>query len=258
MRSPKIGIFGNVDWTSQVRETWAFIEKHYAVSKNQLCGTHVHISMQRGLQAGSSISLGMGLQNLKRIAQCAIHFEPALEALVPADRRSNLYVNSNWIDNINFWDEKITRRKAIEMIEECENEDQVIELMSPGPQNRMFAWNFRAMRKFRTVEFRKGSASVNADEALAWAELTVLFVQAAVQVTPKSLSTIPANIRELKKFLGVDKLKYVKPLFEGKDGEESLQPVLQLYFSLAQEAQLQKKLLFDAEEQRRLAKGRQS
>lgn len=246
MKTPKIEVFDNSDWASQVRRTWAFIKENYKVSKNGMCGTHVHISMQRGMQPGTTIGTGMGLQNLKKIAKCAIHFEPALEALVPEIRRGNLFAMSNWIDNINFADASITRQVAMNMIDNCGRQIELIKLMCPPPQRRCFAWNFWALQKFGTIEFRKGSASLDAGNALAWAELTILFVQAAVQALPDSLLTRPANIEELRRFLGPDKLRYLKPMFTQLNGEESVQPELVMSGWTNKEAMLRKKLSDDA------------
>ena len=254
MKSPKIEVSNDLDWASQVKETWAFLKRHYVLSKTTMCGTHVHISMQRGVQRGSAIRIGMGLQNMKKIAQCVIHFEPALEALVAPERRGNLFAASNWIDNMRFAARTITRLVAIEAIGRCARESDLINLMCPPPQERCYAWNFRALKKFGTIEFRKGTASLNADEALAWAEFTLLFVQAAMQVSLKSLVSKPANIAELKGFLGVEKLNYLKPMFDGKDGTECLQPELLTFRTTEFEAMLLEKLKDDADRQRFLAK----
>lgn len=246
MKTPKIQVSDTLDWAGQVKRTWAFIKENYEVSKTGMCGTHVHISMQRGMQPGTTLGTGMGLQNLKRIAQYAIHFEPALEALVPEGRRANMFAVSNWIDNINFADTSITRQVAMKMIDRCDRQSELIELMCPLPHKRCYAWNFWALKKFGTIEFRKGSASLNAGDALAWAELTILFVQAAVKALPDSLLTRPANIEELRRFLGPNKLRYLKPMFNQLTGEESLQPVLGMSSWMNVEEMQQKKLTDDA------------
>ncbi|KAF7512358.1 hypothetical protein GJ744_001926 [Endocarpon pusillum] len=246
MKTPKIEVADTLDWASQVKRTWAFIKENYDISQNGMCGTHVHISMQRQMQPGTTIGTGMALQNLKNIAKCAIHFEPALEALVPENRRGNLFAKSNWIDNINFADASITRQVAMNMIDTCGREIELIKLMCPPPQRRCFAWNFWALKKFGTIEFRKGSASLDAADALAWAELTILFVQAAVKALPDSLLTRPANIEELRRFLSPDKLRYLKPMFDQLNGEESVQPELLMSAWTNEEAMLRKKLSDDA------------
>ena len=223
MKSPKMGTCQKSNWKDQVRATWAFVEKYYIIRRTTQCSTHVHISALRGSEGRS----GFGLQDLKKIAQCVIHFEPALEALAPEERRGNVYASS------------------------------LIMLMSPTPQMRFFAWNFRALDKFGTVEFRKGDASLNGHEAIAWAELVLLFVQSAVQTDRESLRAMPANIRGLKSFLGTEKLKDLEPLLDGKNDDESVQPRIVLSRSDEERALLEKKLRKDAEWQRKLAKEKQ-
>ncbi len=243
-KTPKLRTSRTPNWRECVKATWAFVERHYVVSKTNMCSTHVHVSVAR--QGGS----GMGRPNMKKIAQCIIHWEPALEVLVPEERRGNVYASSNWIDNKNF--ESLTRSEAIEMIENCRSLEEVILLMSPKPQGRFWAWNFQAMRKSRTIEFRKGGASLNGEQALAWAELVLLFIEAAVQTDIESLRTVPAIIKTLKIFLGEDKLNNVKPLFEGKKDQESVQPTIVGKPSFDTELLRQKMLKKDANEQRRL------
>lgn len=126
--------------------------------------------------------------------------------------------------------------------------------MSCQEIGRYWAWNFRAIEKFGSIEFRKGDASRNGREAVAWAELVLLFVQAAVQTTPESLKEVPANVAALKNFLGRDKLLPLKPLLAGKSGRESLQPTLLPYERIGDPVVLQRKLKFDEEKQRRLAR----
>lgn len=251
LKSPKLETMRTPDWKSQVKETWAFIEKNYIVTKTTKCSTHVHISLKR---AGSGDS-GMGLQSIKRIAQCIIHFEPAFEALTSRERRGNIYSSSNWIDNKWFAHPDMTRAKVIEAIGNCGSTAEVIELMSPKPQDRFWAWNFQAMKKFGTIEFRKGSASLNGDQAVAWAELVLLFVQSALVADIRSLKTVPANIRGLKFFLGEHNLGDVATLFRGKGDRETLQPKL-LFPNPAEKEMLEKKLAEDAKEQVRLGRRR--
>jgi hypothetical protein len=206
----------------------------------------------RGGKGGGGI--GMGLRNLKKIAQCIIHFEPALEALVPKDRRGNIYACSNWIDNQWFANSYMTRGEVIDIIGRCDSQTDLIRLMCPKPQKRFFAWNFHALNKFGTIEFRKGGASLKGDEAIAWAELVLLFVQSAVQIDRESLRTMPANIKGLKRFLGVHELRDLEPLLEGKDEDEIVEPKIILSRNEQEKEILRKKLRDDAAEQIKLAK----
>lgn len=227
-------------WRNQIEETWAFLEKNYRISKTPACSTHIHVSIRRGGEGG----IGMGLHIMKKIAQCIIHFEPAFEALVPPERRGNMWAASNWIDNRLFVGPTFTRRKVIEDIDNCASTEEVVHLMSPPPQGKLWAWNFQAMKKFGTIEFRKGSASLNSTDAIAWAELVLYFVQAAIRMdSVNSILHVPANIGSLKAFLGTN-LVDKNNIFEGKNDQASIQPEL-IYCRHDQREVLKKKLFLD-------------
>ena len=69
---------------------WNYLNANYKITANASCGTHVHMSV-----AG-----GYSLEELKRLSHAIIHFEPALEALLPEDRWGNEYTKSNWIEQL--------------------------------------------------------------------------------------------------------------------------------------------------------------
>jgi hypothetical protein len=204
----------------------------------------------------------MDLEDIKKIAQAAIHFEPALQVLIPGSRRDDLDAMSNWIDNEKFLGRAVSRRKAIGMIESCNSTREVIELVSPDKSLRpwldqiRFEWNFRTLYKHRSIEFRSVGTNVGYDVAVAWAEMVLLFVQAALQIpTPMSLKLIPANVRELKRFLGLDKLRNLRLLFDGKEDDESMQPEITQFQGTEIQEKLQMRLDIDEELQRRLVRG---
>ena len=197
--------------------------------------------------------MGLNLQSMTKIAQCAIHFEPALEALVPLDRRGNQYVLSNWIDNSCFAEKSWTREAVIQMIGRSPSIRHLREIMCPKPPYRYYAWNFHAHAKFGTVEFRKGSASVNAEQAILWADLAILFVQAALNVDIEQLNEVPANVGALKSFLGKDNLACLAPLLRGTSDSDCVQPTRTLNRSKEEVAILNEKLNDDARKQQALA-----
>jgi hypothetical protein len=222
--------------------------------------TYVHVSLTRGeARLGGSI---MDLEDIKKIAQAAIHFEPALQVLIPESRRDDLDAMSNWIDNERFLGRAFSRRKAIGMIESCNSTREVIELVCPDKSFRpwldpiCFEWNFRTLYKHRSIEFRSVGTNVGYDMAVAWAEMALLFVQAALQIpTPISMKLIPANVRELKRFLGLDKLRNLRLVFDGKEDDESMQPEIIQFQGTGLQRKLQMILDSDEELQRRLARG---
>ena len=248
MRSPKLWTSPDANWQSQVKQTWLFLEKNYEISKSLFCSTHVHISIESGFD-----SRRISLQNLRKIAQCVIHFEAAIEACAPEERRGNRNAKSNWIDNKNFANEKLTRHRVIDIIEKCAGEDELIELMCPGDRN--FAWNFQALRKHGTIEFRKGPASLEGDQAIAWAQLVLQFVQSAVDVPQSSWKRLPANVKGLRAFLGLDMHGFLDPILRDLEGEDSVQPeILMECANRAEMEMLERKLDFDLLEHLRLTK----
>lgn len=92
--SPILHAYEGSSWRSQVQTLCAFLDKHSILSTNRHCSIHVHIS----------VAIGFTLQELKKIAQCIIHFKSAIEALVPPSCRGNEFAKSNWIDNPRFRD----------------------------------------------------------------------------------------------------------------------------------------------------------
>lgn len=226
MTSPILRQYKGSTWREQVQATWQFLGGHYRVHTNERCSTHVHVSIDRGFS----------LRNLKNVAQCALHFEPAVEVLVPVERRYNYYSKGNWINNTNLAGRDISRIDSIAKIEACETRGQVRRLMHPH-SHRYFGWNFCSLRKLNTIEFRKGAGSRNASDALAWAELAMTFVLSAMKsnVTPEFLRKIPPNIKGLHWFLrqkhateGISDPRYLVHLFANKLPQASIPPPLYL------------------------------
>ena len=67
------------NWRAAVTATWNWIEQNYTISGDRNCGTHVHIS--RGPY--------FTLNEVRRVAQATIWWEPAWEAVLPFTRRRN-------------------------------------------------------------------------------------------------------------------------------------------------------------------------
>ncbi|KAK4106893.1 hypothetical protein N658DRAFT_555660 [Parathielavia hyrcaniae] len=145
---------------------WEFSQSTCTVSEDASCSTHVHLSL-----AG-----GFSLVQLKRLAQAIIYFEPAVEALIPADRRANEYARSNWIENKHLAYKNLSRGQSVELIEACRTERD-------------------------TVEFRRGAASSTARDVFKWVEFALAFLQASIQLPARgALASFPPNVGGLKKF----------------------------------------------------------
>lgn len=223
MASPLFRAYKFSRWREDVDRVWKFLHENYVVTTDEHCSTHVHISVKRGYS----------LQDLRRIAQCIIHFEPAIEALVPPVRRGNIYVKSNWLENPHFGFGEKSPRQAIKMIGDARDRCEVMELMTPQGQ-KWFAWNFQSLMTLHTIEFRKGAAATTAQQSLAWAELAMTFIQSAMgsgdDDTVDHLNRIPPNVGGLKRFLLRKRQnphmcdpRYLEPLWTGRVDSDSIQ-----------------------------------
>jgi Putative amidoligase enzyme len=205
---------------------WKYLEENFYIDANNSCGTHVHLSL----------SGGYTLQNLKQIAQTIIHFEPALEALLPENRRGNEYSKSNWLDNRNFGYKKWSRAESIELIDQCSSMRDLVLLMNPN-HDKMFGWNFLYLLQDNkgTVEFRRGAASTSVTDVFMWIELAMSFTQAALRIgLPQNLRKVPRTIGGLRWFIekagllkavsGMNDPRYLDRLFAGKHSDATISP----------------------------------
>jgi Putative amidoligase enzyme len=239
LASPLFRAYRGSPWREEVERTWAFLQNEYEITTSTECGTHIHISIRRGFS----------LADMKKIAQCIMFFEPAIEALLPDERRGNSYMKSNWLDNRKFGLQNKSPRQAIREIGLAQTRQEIVGLMSPDLDSH-FAWNFQTLQRLRTIEFRKGTPSKNAREALMWAEFAMSFILSAMQTrdVPTYLGNTQPNVGGLKAFVLQEKTEpymcdpeYLKPLWVGKTGRESRQPRVGGPFHQAQREMLDKK-----------------
>ncbi len=221
MITPLFVAFPDSGWRGHVRATWNYLQQHYEITDNKDCGTHVHVSVEGGYT----------LEELKRIASAVLHFEPAFEALVPEHRREDCeYARSSWIDSREFAPKGLSRAQSILVISDVADFHLFLGLMHPYSQ-RGYAWNFRSIGKYYTIEFRKPPASKTASEALGWAEFAMSFVQTSIRHgSPELLKLVPPTVGGLRWFLGQnhnvpgfnesEKLAWI---WDGKDPNEFLE-----------------------------------
>lgn len=218
--SPIFRAFPGSRWREDVEATWKYLKDHYKITANENCSTHIHISLDPFFT----------LPEIKRIAQAVIHFEPAIEALVPPDRRENAYVKSNWLDSPILTHKNRSRSEVIAVIEAQENVDKLVGLFQRD--NRNYAWNFSALFQKKTIEFRKPPASTTPEEVLSWAELALSFIQASIRCdSAKQLQKVPPTIGGLRWFVsrsairGINETARMARLWAGKDPMAALEPV---------------------------------
>lgn len=189
--SPKFDVRPQSEWRKNVESTWAWLQQNYFISSNDLCGTHIHVSLKPVYE----------LADLQRIACAVIHFETAFEALMPPERRGNAFAKSNWLASPVLAQRGLSRADSIALIEQGRWMDEALEPVQRFG-DRDYAWNFESLIKHGTIEFRKPPPSLTGDEALGWAELTLNFIQAAIQYgTSERLQKVPSTVRGLRWFL---------------------------------------------------------
>lgn len=188
-----------------------------------------------------------------------IWFEPGLEALVPVNRRQNKFSRSNWIDNPNL--QRLSRVQALLAIERCKTVEEVIGLMCPGEGTIAKYWNFNflAILKYSTIEFRKAPPSLNEQMATAWMEFALRFIIISMTYgTAEFLQKAPATVGGLHQFLsqtaqfaqlGIFNDQTLNPLFEGVPPSTSIQPRPVPPLSPEDQAAFKAKVLFDTQHQ---------
>lgn len=193
MISPLFVSYQGSNWRSYVEATWRSLEKSYSIQASTECATHIHVSVAKGYS----------LKEMKRIAQTIVHFEPAINALVPRCRLFpvNYYAKSSWLDSDKLGKENRQRAESINFISHIGSYNRLLAVMQPN-EDRHYAWNFRAYERYRTIEFRLPPASRAAHECLAWAELAMTVVQAGIRHgTPEKLIQVPPTVGGLRWFL---------------------------------------------------------
>jgi Putative amidoligase enzyme len=233
--------FQGSTWREDVEAAWEFLQQHYHVLGTGYCSTHIHISTEPRYT----------LQDIKRIAAAAIHFEPALEALVPPVRRGNLYAKSNWLDSALLGRKGKSRSESIAAIDQVTHPDELLELMqtSATTTDRAYAWNFSSLYSQKgTIEFRKPPVSLTSQDALSWAEFVLSFVHASIRCEIAQLRKVPSNVGGLRWFLrqfevpDLNEPHRMDRLWRGKDPSAAVQPTPRPQVSLSQDELVQERL----------------
>ena len=130
--------------------------------------------------------------------------------------------------------------------------------------SKYFGWNFLAIKKFKTIEFRRGAASLTVDDVFVWVEIAMSFIQAALKIrSANDLQTHAATVGGLRNFIqnaafvnapGTWDPTYLSLLFNGKSSGDSLQPTPVGQLSPQKEQKLRRKIEADSRSQPMLVK----
>ncbi|KAF9643007.1 hypothetical protein BDM02DRAFT_3192336 [Thelephora ganbajun] len=109
----------NDPFRDHVRGVWDCIEPPCAVWTNDSCSTHIHVSP-------SNVCT---LAQVKAVACAVLYFEPAINALVPPHRLSNMWCKTFFANNVNFQGREVVQ--AVAQVDGARSLDAVVELMNP-------------------------------------------------------------------------------------------------------------------------------
>ncbi|KAI8305551.1 hypothetical protein K4K61_005212 [Colletotrichum sp. SAR11_59] len=176
-------------WLADTGNIFSAIQKHSSIQNIPQCSTHVHIS-----QDGQDFSP----YQLAALSKAILTYEACFDALVPADRESAYWCQSN------RWNPIMARCQTLEdCLDILDTASQrgtsaVVEAMCIFPASsaygrahgrkkdfvhgKVYKWNFARLlgnENGRTIEFRQPSGSTCAEDAIGWVLLTLTFVAGA-------------------------------------------------------------------------------
>ena len=242
MISPLFVAYPGSSWRSHVEATWKYLEQYYEITGSKDCATHIHISVEGGYSFGE----------VKRIAQSVLYFEPAFAALVPGERRGEKcdWAKSSWLDSDHLAVEDRSRDQSMAFIDTVTDFYSFLTVMNT--EQRYYAWNFRSIEKYYTIEFRQPPASTTVNEALSWAELAMSFIQASIEHGYRAkLRKVPATVGGLRWFLeqsnvpGMNEHRRLEWFWEGKDANTFVQTVARRTMFVTEEEIMERRRKLD-------------
>ncbi|KAJ0344749.1 hypothetical protein COL154_007388 [Colletotrichum chrysophilum] len=194
-------------WLADTGNIFSAIQKHSSIQNIPQCSTHVHIS-----QDGQDFSP----YQLAALSKAILTYEACFDALVPADRESAYWCQSN------RWNPIMARCQTMEdcwdILDTASQRGTcaVVEAMCIFPASsaygrahgrkkdfvhgKVYKWNFARLlgnENGRTIEFRQPSGSTCAEDAIGWVLLT--YLQAKPTGTPsKAYLDSPSTAGQFK------------------------------------------------------------
>lgn len=216
-------------WQAHLQGIWWVLDQKFNTSNTSQCSTHVHVSPSEGQWT---------LDQVKRVAKTALYFERSIDSLLPLERRTNLWCQSNrwnttlkaqsmstlfsWIDGA-----ASIPHVAFLMCTYSKDSDygRAMGYTNDFPHH-VFRWNFTPLSQGAkgTIEFRQPPGSSSAAETQLWITLTASFIQGAIQYADSLDSTKPPTLELFKGVIlngatvsGVSDKSLLHKLFEGKN-----------------------------------------
>ncbi len=181
-----------------------------------------------------------------RIASAAVHFEPAIEALVPG-RRGHPDAESNWLNSVLMAGPWTDRPGCIRGLNAKGNSlVGVMDLMDGGYHHaHKLAWDCAcaySTGNWGSINFRRPGPSRSPDEAIAWMEFTISFMRGAIRCPLELLESIPSTVGGLRWFMREFQLAngephdYMPALWRGCLQDAFAEPVLTAFNAYPQPA----------------------
>ena len=215
-------------WQAHLRGIWWVLDEKFNTSSTVQCSTHVHVSPSEGQWT---------LDQVKKVAKTALYFERSIDSLLPPERRTNLWCQSNrW----NTTSKSQPMSTLFSWIDAAVSIPHVAFLMCIFSKDsdygsamgythdfahHVFRWNFTPLSQGAkgTIEFRQPPGSSSAADTQLWITFTASFIQGAIQYADNLNSTKTPNLELLKSVVingasvsGVSDRSLLHNLFNGK------------------------------------------
>jgi len=180
-------------WRDSVKEVSAYFQTNSVLEVDDFPSTSIWISIEPRFS----------LTEVKRIAQCGIHFEPAIEALmlqsVGADQS---FTMGNWALSWDFAPSMRTRPEAIELVENSPTLAAVSALMQRNQPLKNYTWEFKHLgQPQERIEYYRCPPFDDAQKAIRYLEFTMCFVRVAIRCPRERLLTVPSNVGGVRWFM---------------------------------------------------------
>lgn len=215
-------------WQAHLRGIWWVLDEKFNTSSTVQCSTHVHVSPSEGQRT---------LDQVKKVAKTALYFERSIDSLLPPERRTNLWCQSNrW----NTTSKSQSMSTLFSWIDAAASIPHVTFLMCTFSKDsdygsamgythdfahHVFRWNFTPLSQGAkgTIEFRQPPGSSSAADTQLWITFTASFIQGAIQYANNLDSTKVPTLELLKNVVingasvsGVSDRSLLHNLFNGK------------------------------------------
>lgn len=153
--------------------------RRLGIATNTSCGFHVHVDAEQDSSPVAS------LPSLKRIAQCFVSLENALDLLVArswdtsASKKTRRADNNRYCQSNRLAFGERSNRQRWQQLSAVQSKQQLVSLINPSGDRyrKLNLTNITKQNRPSTIEFRQHGGVQDLQEAEAWVRLTLLFCQ---------------------------------------------------------------------------------